>query len=37
MRTLPGVGHVPTYDDPQLIVETITEWVARAEGPDASA
>jgi pimeloyl-ACP methyl ester carboxylesterase len=37
MRTLPGVGHIPTYDDPQLIVETITDWVARANRLTAPA
>jgi hypothetical protein len=28
--TLAGVGHVSTYDDPELIVETITDWIAHA-------
>jgi pimeloyl-ACP methyl ester carboxylesterase len=33
MRTLAGVGHVPTYDDPQLVVDTIIDWIARAYRP----
>ncbi|WP_372789023.1 alpha/beta fold hydrolase [Paraconexibacter sp.] len=34
-RVLPGCGHVPMWDDPRLIVRTISEWVDRhatAEG-----
>jgi pimeloyl-ACP methyl ester carboxylesterase len=27
--TLPGVGHVPMYDDPQLVATTIVEFVQR--------
>ena len=27
---LAGVGHVPTSDDPKLIVDTITDWIVRA-------
>lgn len=32
-RTLAGVGHVPTYDDPEPIVDTITDWIVRAYHP----
>jgi pimeloyl-ACP methyl ester carboxylesterase len=28
MRLLPGVGHLPMYDDPALVASTIIEWVA---------
>jgi pimeloyl-ACP methyl ester carboxylesterase len=27
VRTLPGVGHLPMYDDTDLLVNTITQWV----------
>jgi pimeloyl-ACP methyl ester carboxylesterase len=30
IRELPGVGHVPTYDDPELVVETIARWISHA-------
>ena len=26
-RVLPGVGHVPMWDDTRLVVNTITNWV----------
>ncbi|WP_406236868.1 alpha/beta fold hydrolase [Nocardia sp. NBC_01009] len=29
-RTLPGVGHVPMYDDPALVADTILDWALRA-------
>lgn len=29
-RVLPGVGHVPMYDDPELVASTIRELAARA-------
>lgn len=38
--TLPGVGHVPTYDDPRLIARTILEMTTRVDelaAPDATA
>jgi pimeloyl-ACP methyl ester carboxylesterase len=28
-RVLPRVGHVPMWDDPRLVVQTITDWVER--------
>jgi pimeloyl-ACP methyl ester carboxylesterase len=28
-RVLPGVGHVPMWDDPDLVGETIAGWVSR--------
>jgi len=31
--TLAGVGHVPMWDDPDLVAETIRETVARASAP----
>jgi pimeloyl-ACP methyl ester carboxylesterase len=35
-RVLPGLGHVPMWDDSGLIVETIVEWVdAHLESPAA--
>lgn len=37
MRILAGVGHIPTYDDPELIVETITDWIAHANEPAVHA
>jgi len=27
-RELPGVGHVPMVDDPQLVSRTILDWAA---------
>jgi pimeloyl-ACP methyl ester carboxylesterase len=30
-RVLPGVGHVPMADDPELIVRTIVDWAAAHE------
>jgi pimeloyl-ACP methyl ester carboxylesterase len=30
-RVLRGVGHVPMWDDPELVVETICEWVERSQ------
>ena len=35
--TLPGVGHVPMLDDPELVVRTILETTRAAEAADASA
>lgn len=37
-RILPDVGHVPMYDDPDLIAATIREWIIRAaaETPQVS-
>ena len=29
-RVLPGVGHLPMYDDPDLVAATITDWAAAA-------
>ncbi|WP_327139685.1 alpha/beta fold hydrolase [Nocardia sp. NBC_01327] len=29
-RTLPDVGHVPMYDNPELVAHTILEWTAHA-------
>ncbi|WP_183097466.1 alpha/beta fold hydrolase [Nocardioides pelophilus] len=26
-RVLPGVGHVPMYDDPELVAATIRDWI----------
>jgi pimeloyl-ACP methyl ester carboxylesterase len=36
-RLLPGVGHVPMWDDTRLIVDTIVDWVDRhpASAPQA--
>ncbi|WP_164512519.1 alpha/beta fold hydrolase [Nocardioides baekrokdamisoli] len=31
--TLAGVGHVPMWDDPELVAETIRDTVARASAP----
>jgi pimeloyl-ACP methyl ester carboxylesterase len=31
VRTLPGVGHLPMYDDTDLLVNTITQWVLTQE------
>ena len=30
-RVLPGVGHLPMVDDPQMVARTIREWVDSAE------
>ncbi|MEV6432024.1 alpha/beta hydrolase [Nocardia sp. NPDC051463] len=32
-RTLPGVGHVPMFDDPALVADTILGWALRASAP----
>jgi pimeloyl-ACP methyl ester carboxylesterase len=29
LRVLPGVGHVPMWDDTRLVTETIAAWAAR--------
>ena len=29
-RTLPGVGHIPMYDNAPLVVDTIREWITAA-------
>jgi pimeloyl-ACP methyl ester carboxylesterase len=34
---VPGVGHVPMYDDPEAVVANILEVVARAEAGHATA
>lgn len=36
-RLLPRTGHVPMWDDPDLIVDTIVEWASRHAGPNAAA
>jgi pimeloyl-ACP methyl ester carboxylesterase len=33
---LPGLGHTPMYDDPELIARTIRATVARAADPVAA-
>jgi pimeloyl-ACP methyl ester carboxylesterase len=33
--TLPGVGHVPMYDDPELVVQTILDVTLRVDGASA--
>jgi pimeloyl-ACP methyl ester carboxylesterase len=35
--TLPGVGHVPMYDDPELVARTILEVTERAERSASAA
>jgi pimeloyl-ACP methyl ester carboxylesterase len=30
-RTLPGVGHLPMIDDPELVAVTIRDWAAQAD------
>ncbi|MEV6067223.1 alpha/beta hydrolase [Nocardia sp. NPDC052001] len=35
-RTLPDVGHVPMYDDPKLVADTILEWTALATATRAA-
>ena len=34
---LPGLGHVPMSDDPELVGRTIAEFVARVREPAAVA
>jgi pimeloyl-ACP methyl ester carboxylesterase len=34
---LPGIGHVPMYDDPSLVVRTILEFTDRVDHPAPSA
>lgn len=29
-RVLPGVGHVPMYDDPHLVAKTIRDWIGES-------
>jgi pimeloyl-ACP methyl ester carboxylesterase len=36
-RDLPGVGHVPMADDPELIAGTILDWIAAHEREPVSA
>jgi pimeloyl-ACP methyl ester carboxylesterase len=36
-RDLPGVGHVPMADDPELVVRTILEWTAAHDREPLSA
>lgn len=36
-RELPGLGHVPMSDDPELVLSTIAEFVARARERSAVA
>ena len=36
-RVLPGVGHVPMWDDTRLVVNTITDWVATHRAPPVAA
>jgi pimeloyl-ACP methyl ester carboxylesterase len=36
-RVLPGVGHVPMWDDTRLVVKTITDWVAAHSAPPVAA
>jgi pimeloyl-ACP methyl ester carboxylesterase len=33
-RVLPGVGHVPMYDDPQLVADTIRNWITQPQKSD---
>jgi pimeloyl-ACP methyl ester carboxylesterase len=35
-RVLPGVGHVPMWDDTRLVVKTITDWVTAHRSPVAA-
>lgn len=37
MMQLPGVGHVPMYDDPGLVTRTILEFTDRVDHPSAPA
>lgn len=30
-RVLPGVGHVPMYDSPMLVANTIKAWIHRGQ------
>ena len=32
VRDLPGVGHIPMWDNPSLVVQTITEWIESVSG-----
>jgi pimeloyl-ACP methyl ester carboxylesterase len=34
---LPGIGHVPMYDDPALVTRTILEFTDRVDNPSAAA
>ena len=34
---MPGIGHVPMYDDPALVIRTICEFTARVDNPSATA
>jgi pimeloyl-ACP methyl ester carboxylesterase len=36
-RVLPGVGHVPMWDDTRLVVKTISDWVAAHPAPPMAA
>jgi pimeloyl-ACP methyl ester carboxylesterase len=36
-RVLPGVGHVPMWDDARLITDTIVDWVTRHAAVPATA
>jgi pimeloyl-ACP methyl ester carboxylesterase len=36
-RLLPGVGHVPMWDDSRLVIKTITDWVAAHAAPPVGA
>jgi pimeloyl-ACP methyl ester carboxylesterase len=36
-RVLPGVGHVPMWDDSHLVVDTIVEWVTKHADVQAAA
>jgi pimeloyl-ACP methyl ester carboxylesterase len=35
--TLPGAGHLPMFDEPELVVRTITEFVGRTREPVTAA
>ena len=32
---MPGIGHVPMFDDPALVVRTILEFTDRVDHPSA--
>ncbi len=34
---MPGIGHVPMYDDPALVTRTILEFTDRVDNPSAAA
>jgi pimeloyl-ACP methyl ester carboxylesterase len=36
-QVLPRVGHVPMWDNPRLVVKTITDWVDRQPGPQRAS